>query len=331
MGEGRRGVVVEGLAGWRPGRRPCAVAVGTFDGVHLGHRALLAAAAARGHAEGLVTVALTFEPHPAEVLRGEHGRRLSTPAEKTDALLAEGVDAVVVLAFDEALRVTEPEDFVAAVLADGLGARSVHVGYNFSFGRGGRGGAAALRELGGRRELRVHILDQVSAGGQVVSSSRIRALLDEGRVETAAELLGRPYRLEGDVVHGDGRGRGLGFPTANLRPGDGRKLLPRFGVYAGRVARPSDGSWPCLVAVGLSPTFGHRDQPRVEVHVPGLERDLYGSRLAVDLTGWIRPERRFASAGDLVAQMEDDLRHIEAGASNPSPGGRSLYREVPNA
>jgi len=313
--------VLSGLDGWCTRRRPSVAAVGTFDGVHLGHKALVRRAVESARAVGAEAVVVTFEPHPAEVVRGERGGRICTAAEKVAHLAELEPDAIVVVPFDEAFAALSTERFAAEVLAEGLAARQVHVGFNFRFGRGGGGSVDELGELGRAHGFSVHVLPSVEHDGEPISSTRIRGLLQQGDVAVARFLLGRAYRLAGVVAHGEGRGRGLGFPTANLAVDDERKLVPRFGVYRGRTGGdlPASACGDCLVSVGLSPTFGPREAARVEVFVPDFAGDLYGRAMVVELLEWVRPELRFSSAEALVAQMRDDVEFLRARTGRSAP------------
>jgi riboflavin kinase / FMN adenylyltransferase len=234
---------------------PCALTVGNFDGVHRGHRVLVARTVEAARKRGLRAVALTFDPHPAAVLRPEGAPALlqSLP-ERIAALEALGIAHVEVLAFDAALAALSPEDFVERVLVERLAARHVVVGANFRFGNRAAGDVALLESLGARRGFAVERVDLVAAGAGPVSSSAIRSLVADGDVEGAAHLLGRPFALTGPVVRGDGRGRGLGIPTANVAIAPGR-ALPADGVYAGWAHTAAD-------AVPGGPGMGGSRAPR---------------------------------------------------------------------
>ncbi len=303
--------IFRGLGEWRSQGRPTSLAVGTFDGVHFGHQALVRRAIEAARAKAYAALVLTFEPHPAQILRGHHHSRLSSAEEKLELLCALGPDAVVVLDFNGPLPSLSAEQFAKEVLYEALEARELHVGYNFHFGRGGEGCVDVLRQLGSDLEFSVKVLEPVVFDGDTISSSRIRRDLEEGHVENAHAQLGRYYRLIGTVVHGEGRGRNLGFPTANLKPEDDRILMPRFGVYLGQVYGEIEGKLNCLVSVGLSPTFGPREEPRVEVFIPGCSEDLYGKKLSVELDEWLRPEIRFDCKKSLIKRMNKDLSYLK--------------------
>ncbi|MDE3132507.1 MAG: bifunctional riboflavin kinase/FAD synthetase [Acidobacteriota bacterium] len=265
------------------------VAVGEFDGVHLGHREVIA---------GRGTV-LTFEPHPAAVVRPGGGPKLLTSLElKTELIAALGVEELVVVPFDERFAQQEPGEFVDRVLVDALGATQVSVGANFRFGHRARG-TAALLASDDRFETRVVPLVEVD--GVPVSSTRIRTLIADGAVDGAARLLGAGFRMRGEVVPGDRRGRELGFPTANMVP-DPQLACPAHGVYACRV-----GARLAAVNVGVRPTFGEDLQPLVEAFLLDFDGDLYGQRLTVEFVARLRGEQRFTAVAELVAQMQRDV------------------------
>ncbi|MFE1169734.1 bifunctional riboflavin kinase/FAD synthetase [Nocardiopsis sp. NPDC058789] len=287
------------------------VAVGVFDGVHRGHQAILAAA--RGHADrlGLPVVAVTFDPHPERVLRGSTPAVLTPVDRRVELMASLGVDAVCVLPFDEALSSLGAEEFVRGVLSDRLGAAAVVVGEDFRFGHRAAGDVAALAELGEKYDFVVDGVRLV-VEGDTITSTRVRALLDEGDVAAAAELLGRPHRVSGEIVHGAARGRELlGFPTANadLHPDT---AVPGDGVYAGWLSRlePVEGHearWPAAISVGTNPTF---DGAERTVEAYALDRDdleLYGLRMAVDFTARIRGQERFEDIDALIVAMRRDV------------------------
>lgn len=275
----------------------CIAALGTFDGVHLGHRRVLADAAGAG----LPVAVVTFAQHPQSVLGGPTKQRLFSP-ERCDALFEKlGIAAVVRLDF-AAIRDMSPDAFLA-MLVGRMGAKGFACGYNFRFGRGAEGDAAALAAYCKKRELFCSVSEPVSAGGGIVSSSRIREAVAAGEMEIAAQMLGAPYCIEGPVEHGDARGRLLGFPTVNQALEEGC-VLPRFGVYAARV-NLNGKEYPAVTNVGVRPTFG-APRPLAESHVIGFEGDLYGEGVAVALKRFLREERKFDSSEALIAQMRAD-------------------------
>jgi len=269
--------------------RPRRVAVGEFDGVHLGHREVIA---------GNDTV-LTFEPHPLAVIRPQAAPRLLTSLDaKIELIAGLGVQELVVIPFDEVFAGQTPSEFIEQVLITKLCATHISVGENFRFGHGAEGDTDMLR-ADPRFEARVVRLVEVD--GEIVSSSHIRALVSAGDVEHAGRFLGSPFQLRGEVVHGDQRGRLLGFPTANIVP-DEDLVCPGHGIYAAR----ADGVC-AAVSVGVRPTFGTGRAVLVEAFLLDYAQDLYGRVLRVDFISRLRGERRFETAQELVEQMEIDV------------------------
>ncbi len=293
---------------------PSAVTIGVFDGVHRGHRLLLGRVVDLARHDDLRAVAVTFDRHPATVVHPERvPPALQTTRDKVAALAATGVDHVHVLAFDEAASREDPRDFVTRVLAGPLQARHVVVGANFRFGHQAAGDVELLAELGdhhGFTTEAVPLLAGAADGREVVSSSAIRSALAAGDVEGAAAALGRPHRLVGPVVRGDGRGRTIGVPTANVAVDSGM-ALPAAGVYATRVGRRDvDGTvttwWDAVTNVGTRPTFDGRGVT-VEAHLLDADVDLYDTEVVVDLVARLRGERRFDGVDALVAQIHRDV------------------------
>jgi riboflavin kinase/FMN adenylyltransferase len=278
-----------------PGSRGRRVAIGTFDGVHLGHREVI---------RGADTV-LTFDPHPLSVIHPEATPKLiSTFPVRRDLIAGLGVEELVVIPFDKSFSEQSAEDFVQHVLLDRLGAAAVSVGENFRFGKGARG---TPEFLSGHDEFETRVVPLVEAAGETVSSSHIRGLVAAGEVDQAAEFLGGPFLFEGEVVPGDKRGRGLGMPTANLVPDDAY-VTPGHGVYAGWANGHS-----AAVNVGVRPTFETGRGLLVEAHLLDFDDDLYGQTLRIAFLERLRGEKRFDSVDELVAQMRrdvDDARRI---------------------
>jgi len=282
------------------------VAIGNFDGVHLGHRAVLAAARAAADAAGAELAALTFEPHPAELFGPARPvLRLADPEQKAELLAACGVDLALFQRFDAAFAALPPAAFAAEVLAAALGAAQVVVGAGFRFGAGRAGDFAALAAEGARLGFAVVATPLVAVDGAGVSSTRIREALLAGDVATARQLLGRPYELRGEVVHGRGAGAGLGFPTLNL--GGVRALVPAPGIYAAR-AEVAGASRDAAAYVGDRPTLGHGRA--LEAHLLDFAGDLYGARAALRFLARVRGEERFAGPEELKAQMARDVARI---------------------
>jgi len=292
--------------GWALPARGRAVTVGVFDGLHAGHRAVLDLLRRRaGELGGLETAVVTFDPHPLAVVAPEHAPRLLTGiGHRLELLEAEGVDVAAVVTFDEEIRLLTPAAFAAGVLAGALQARLVVVGEDFRFGRHRLGNVASLAELGDAHGFAAEILPLV--GGEApISSTRVRALVAAGEVEEAAVALGRPHELRGTVVPGDGRGRTLGFPTANVALDPGL-AVPRNGVYAVRAGRPGEGWQPGVANVGTRPTFGG-GEAGLEVHLLGEPGDLYGATLRVAFISRLRDERPFVGGAELAVQIEADI------------------------
>jgi riboflavin kinase / FMN adenylyltransferase len=285
--------------------QPVVVALGNFDGVHLGHQAVVRRAVEEGRRRGLRTVAATFDPHPRAVLwPGNEPKLLTTPEVRRELLLDCGVDEVREIRFDRELSKKSPREFVLEVLAGSLGAGVVVVGENFRFGHKASGDVAELgrcmQEVGGEA-CTVPISNVLGEG---ISSTRIRMLVADGEVREAARLLGRPYLLRGEVVEGDKRGRTIGFPTANMLP-DERALVPGWGVYAGH-AQVGSESYGACTNVGTAPTFDRRDS-RIEAYLLGYGGDLYGKVVDVTFEERLRPEKRFSGVGELKEQIARDV------------------------
>jgi riboflavin kinase/FMN adenylyltransferase len=283
-------------------------AIGNFDGVHAGHRALLAQLTASARAQGLRTLAVTFWPNPRALLHpaGWLGY-LATADERADLLGAVGLDALLELPFTPALASATPEAFVE-LLTTAVPLAELWVGEDFRFGHRRAGDVATLRALAAPRGVAVHtIARQGPRPGEPVSSSSIRALLREGKVEAAAEALGRPYALGGTVVPGDHRGRTLGYPTANLALDEG-KVIPGRGIYAAH-AQVGDVARPAAVSVGVRPQFGGGAE-LVEAYLLDFSGDLYGQRLMLRFLAKLRDEQRFASVDELLAQMARDVARV---------------------
>jgi riboflavin kinase/FMN adenylyltransferase len=283
------------------GDRPRRVAIGTFDGVHRGHREVISDS----------DTVLTFEPHPMAVIRPEAAPRVLTPFEiKRDLIAGLGVEELVVIPFDRDFAAREADEFVSTELVGRLNATRVCVGENFRFGKGARGDAELLRS---REEFETRVVAMVEVAGETVSSSHIRGLVSAGEMGRAAEFLGGPFLFEREVVHGDHRGRELGMPTANLVPDD-RTVVPGHGVYA---------AWahgrPAAVNVGVRPTFASGRGVLVEAHLIDFDGDLYGQTLRVAFLERLRGEKRFDSVDELVEQMGRDVERAREIATVPQP------------
>jgi riboflavin kinase / FMN adenylyltransferase len=281
------------------------VTIGNFDGVHLGHRAILTRVCQRARELTGQAVAITFDPHPLRVLRPEMNLpMLTTPEQKVKLLESSGLDGVIVLPFTAEFAALPARDFVRQYFCERLEAREVVVGHDYCFGRGREGNIDLLQEMGQAQGFTVQVVWAVEVDGAVVSSSLIRALLRLGKVTEAGRLLGRPYGVEGRVVPGKGRGgKLLGVPTANIRPDN--ELLPACGIYAVRV-RQGGAIIPGVANIGTCPTFDNPDLS-LEVHLLEFSGDLYGENLSVQFVSRLREERRFSSIEALAAQIHADI------------------------
>ena len=291
-----------------------AVTIGAYDGVHLGHRALLRDLSARAATRGLSTVVVTFDRHPASVVRPESAPpQLTDLEQKIELLEACGIDRTVVIAFDRSRADESAEDFVKEVLVDRLKARLVVVGEDFHFGHGRKGNVALLTELGRQYDFEVVGARLTGDGTDAVSSTRIRTLVAAGDVVGAAQLLGRPHEVRGRIVHGDGRGGPeLGFPTANFEIGDDI-ALPADGIYAGYFTRADGTVHPAAVSVGRRPTFYQPGTASVlvEAYLLDFDGDLYGEKSRVSFVERLRGDRKFESVDALIAQMRRDAADAE--------------------
>jgi riboflavin kinase/FMN adenylyltransferase len=298
-----------------------AVTVGNFDGVHRGHQALVSAVVALARETGGASVVLTFDPHPARVLGpGRAPAALTTLAQKEELLALLGVDRLAVLPFDARVARLSPDAFAREVLHAALGARHVVVGESFRFGHRREGDAQGLAALGEGLGFSVRALPPVLEQGSPVSSSRVRDELARGDVRTACALLGRPYFVDAPVVRGDGRGRTIGVPTANLLPEN--EILPQRGVYAARCRVPP-GAWhSAVVNLGHRPTFGG-EHATAEAHLIDFDGDLYGARVRLEFHERLRGEQRFADAEALVARIREDVAKARALLSGSGGEGYS--------
>jgi riboflavin kinase/FMN adenylyltransferase len=296
--------IVRGLDQYRPDAPPSVVAQGTFDGIHLGHQAVIRTAVGRARTLGVRPVAVTFDPNPLAVLRPAEAPPELLPLEERLARIAElGPEVCLVIPFTEEFSRVEAEAYVRDVLFGLLGAREIVVGFNHAFGRGARGTPELLRSLAGPAGVLVHVVAPLRVDGVAVSSTSIREALRDGDVGRAASLLGRPFTIAGLVARGAARGRALGFPTANLSAPP--RLLLADGVYAGRAAWDGQSAG-AVVNVGVRPTVDGATR-LVEAHLLDVAPDLYGRRLTLAFLHRIRAERRFTSIEALQAQIAQDV------------------------
>jgi riboflavin kinase/FMN adenylyltransferase len=287
------------------------ITIGAYDGVHLGHQAVIADVRRLAAERGCKSAVVTFNRHPALVVRPESAPRLLTDLDQKLELLAQtGVDATVVVDFDEQRSQETPENFVQEILVDGLTTRGVVVGEDFHFGYHRRGNVPLLRELGARDGfdvLPVPLVGRIDGVDEPVSSTAIRRALAGGDIEIANRMLGRPFEARGVVVTGDKRGRLLGFPTANVEVPN-QVCLPADGVYAGWYLRPDGRQHACAINLGRRPTFyEHADHSLLEAHLLDFNDDLYGENASVQFTAFLRSERKFDGIDALVAQLKHDI------------------------
>ena len=309
---------IDGTADLSPSqfRRP-AVSIGVFDGVHRGHRHVLEQLRALADQDGGEAVVVTFDTHPQAILAGGAPTPILSLRHRLLLLDQLGVDATVVLPFDEVVRDTSFERFVEDVLVRGIGVRSLLFGYNTNFGKGGLGTFATVSPLAARFGFAVHEAPPIGVHGRAISATRIRRAIETGDLAEANELLGRPHALVGTVVRGDGRGRTLGFPTANVDL-EG-ELLPPPGVYQ-VVAEIRRKRYVAVANIGTRPTFpgAKPARPLLEVHVPGVDFEFYGEPIEVELVRKIRDEVKFPSREALIDQIRVDVASLGGGSSLPS-------------
>jgi riboflavin kinase/FMN adenylyltransferase len=289
------------------------ITVGTFDGVHAGHRAIIRYLVKRARDRDGTSVVLSFSPHPREVVHGEKVPLLTTVDERAEIMEGLGIDRFIVIPFTEEFSKLPAEDFVTEILVRRIGVHEIVIGYDHAFGRDRRGDADLLRELGRIHGFTVDIIPAQVVEEHVVSSTEIReALTERGDVRLAGELLGQYYSLSGKVMKGDGRGRQIGFPTANLAVDHPQKIVPAVGVYAVRVHVLESGTrssgaqaYDGMMNIGRRPTFGSGDVV-LEVHLLDFEGDLYGKDLRVEFVERMRDERTFQSVDGLIEQLSED-------------------------
>ena len=286
-----------------------AIAIGNFDGVHLGHRALIARARACAAATGAVSVALTFEPHPSVLLAPAHAPRMLTSLERRVELLAEaGVDVVVVEPFTRELASASADAFIDDLVIGALRASSIVVGYDFNYGQGRTGTGAALQEHGRRAGVDIAIVPAITVDGEIAGSTKIRGYLRAGKLARAEQMLGRRWDVDGIVVHGAERGRAIGVPTANIAPGVELAIAP--GIYAVTLAVEGGPPMPAVASLGTNPTFVDEGRLVLEVHVLDWAGDLYDRRVRTTFVAWLRDEQKFSTVESLIAQ----IKLVSAGA-----------------
>lgn len=299
--------LIRGLDSLPPLTRHTAVAIGNFDGVHLGHQVILRLLVTEARRKDFPSYVLTFFPHPENILGRERIPMIQTQEQRLRDIDKYGVTASVVILFDQSFAALTSQEFVEKILIERLRAREVIIGANFRFGRDRTGDLATLKASAELRGFRVRSVPPVKRRGRIVSSSLIRRLLQEGRIESAQDFLGRAYEIEGAVVKGRSRGKGLGFPTANIQPEN--DILPK-GVFL-TLALVDEKAFPSLTNIGQRPTFGDRDRV-IESYIIGFAGDLYGKRLRIQFCRKVREERKFLSGADLTAQIKKDLDTAKA-------------------
>ena len=285
---------------------PCAITIGNFDGVHVGHQQILRRVDEIARAEGWRSAALTFHPHPTKLVAPERAPRLlSTPEERARLIEQQGVDEVLILPFDSSISHLSPEDFVREVLVDKLQTRAVLVGENFRFGYRAAGDPRTLEELGAKYSFETDVVPPVTWRNRIISSSEIRNAIESGRVSLACRMLGRPYALEGAVVHGEGVGSRQTVPTLNLQTS--AEVLPKNGVYITRTLEPATRrEWPSITNVGYRPTFKGQGLT-IETYLLGSLDGATPSQISVGFLRWVRDEHKFESAAALKTQILKDV------------------------
>jgi riboflavin kinase/FMN adenylyltransferase len=293
------------------------ITLGNFDGLHLGHQELIRKVIRRAKETGAHSIVVTFRPHPLKILAPEKCPPLISIYEEKIKLFEKlGIDVLVKIPFTLEFAKMSPGDFVKDILCDMLGAKEIFVGFNYRFGRGREGNISTLKALGERLGFTVREVEQVSLDGEVISSTKIRRLLRDGEVEHAARLLGRTYTITGIVVRGDGRGKDLGFPTANIAPK--HSIIPADGVYAVRLF-VRDKFYDGIANIGMRPTFD-KNVLTVEVHVFDFNEDIYGEEISLYFIRKIRDEKKFGNADELIRQIRTDVgiaRDLLSGHSAP--------------
>ena len=288
-----------------------AIALGFFDGVHPGHKAVIQQAIDDANRLGVKSGVVTFKDHPRSLTRGKSPMLLTVIEKRLELMKDLGVDFALVLSFTEELCQLSPREYVENVLIGATGAKSISVGHNHHFGRDREGDADLLREMGLDLDFTVNVAKMVKLNNKEVSSSRIRELIEQGDMHTASSLLLRPFSVTGKVIHGDGRGKAIGFPTANLEVFE-FQMLPKRGVYAGyAISKEQDGSkeekrYGCVINVGKRPTFDTSNEMTIEAHLFNCSDNLYDSHLEIEFLTYIREEKKFDGKDSLVSQIELD-------------------------
>jgi len=284
--------------------RPTVLTLGVFDGLHLGHQRIMQTVVERAKAAGAVPTAITFDPHPRAVLHPDSAPPLlQTLDQRLANLEVLGIEQAIVVRFNREFADQEASDFLTQIVKERLHAKEVYLGKGFAFGKNRGGNIELLREMGKNLGFIADEVDEVQLRGIRISSSSIRKLLAEGKINLARRMLGRPYGVEGVIIRGNRRGHTIGFPTANLKPHN--RVIPKFGVYA--TATLIDGTWrKSITNIGVRPTFENTTEPSIETYVFDFDGDLYGDVLRVRFLYRIRDERKFSGIDELKAQIEKD-------------------------
>ncbi len=303
--------VINGIENYNRSDRPVCVALGAFDGIHPGHAALIEGVVKSAAASGGESMVLTFHPHPRTFIKGRDSfKMILTRDEKLKILEKYGIETVLIIEFDDRFAAMAPEEFCGGILHEKLGAAEVFAGFNFCFGADRAGNAKSLIEAGKKYGFKVNIIAGLEISGFVVSSSKVRLLIESGAVEDVIKFLGRPYTLSGTVVHGDGLGRRLNIPTANIKPGDEDKIIPKAGVYMVE-CRAGNENYKGLVNIGTRPTVYEKSSSiiTIELHILNFGGDIYGKEVEVIFLKRIRDERRFTDFNMLYSQIQSDIKY----------------------
>ena len=282
------------------------VTLGTFDGFHLGHQQIVRSVLEKTSTYGGRSILITFDPHPRKVVSTKnHVKLLSTLDEKIEILSKLGIENMFVINFTKEFSQQSPEQFVTRYLVEGIGLREIVIGYDHHFGKGRGGNFDLLNSLGEKHDFVITPVEEYKVDGETVSSTKIRNALTEGNILKANKMLGRPYSFSGVVVRGDGRGKQLGYPTANLKVGNEDKLIPALGIYAAECS--VSGKWyNALLSIGSRPTFSTDGKVVPEIYILNFSRDIYNEELQIKLIQRIRGEEKFNSAEELIKQMDKD-------------------------
>jgi riboflavin kinase / FMN adenylyltransferase len=299
--------VIQGLENLK--NKGYVVTQGTFDGVHLGHQTVLQQVTREAQNQGLPSMLITYHPHPRSIVQPKEWKQeiLSSIEEKTERVLAQGIDHVLILPFTETISQLSPEAFIQEILIEKIGMKSIIIGYDHRFGKNRSGNFETLLAAGSKGHFNVIEIQANAIDDIAISSTRIRSCLREGRIREANFLLGKPYPISGEVIQGLQNGRKLGFPTANIKPEDPYKLIPKSGVYAA-ITYLENTPYKTVVNIGVRPTFEGTNLS-IEAHLIDYTGDLYGRRIQIEMHDFIRNERKFESLDGLKVQIQKDVQH----------------------